>query len=38
VDFLERTARVDNRFVADFRRRPPWTVTPDVDLFGKQEA
>lgn len=33
VEFLERTGRVTNRFAAPFRKRPPWTVRSDVDLF-----
>ena len=33
VDYLERSGRIANRFQTEFRKRPPWTVGPDVDLY-----
>ncbi len=33
VDFLERSGRIGSRFAAEFRKRDPWTVRADVDLY-----
>ncbi len=33
VQFLERAGRVKNRFASEFRKRDPWTVGRDVDLY-----
>ncbi len=33
VDFLERTGRVTGRLASNFRRRAPWVVRTETDLF-----
>lgn len=33
VDFLEKSGRISNRFVAPFRKREAWTIKENIDFY-----
>lgn len=33
IDYLEKSGRISNQFVSEFRKREPWTVRDEADLY-----